>query len=83
MQVAQYIIGSVLILLTLGLVFVILKQQGKDKSLSGTITGGASDTFFGRSGGAGKDKLYARMTIIGSVLFVVLAIVLSILITIS
>ncbi len=73
-MVAQYIIGGILIALSIVLVGLILMQTGKDKSLSGTLTGG-SDTYFGKSGGAKKDKVLTLLTIVCSVIFVVLTIV--------
>lgn len=80
-MVAQYIIGGVLIALAIGLVALILSQTGKDKSLSSTIAGGSSDTYFGKSGGSTKEKLFSRLTIAGSILFVVLSVVLTILVS--
>ena len=79
MQLLEYIIGGVLIALAVILVVVILSQTGKDKSLSGTIAGGSSDTYFGKSGGSAKERLLTRLTIVLSVLFVGLAVTLMIL----
>ncbi len=79
-MVAQYIIGGVLIALAVALIALILMQTGKDKSLSSTIAGGSADTYFGKSGGSTKEKLLSRLTIVGSILFVVLSVVLMILI---
>lgn len=79
-MVAQYIIGGILIALVVALVALILMQTGKDKSLSSTIAGGSADTYFGKSGGSTKEKLLTRFTIVGSILFVVLSVVLMILI---
>ena len=78
-MVVQYVIGSILILMSIVLSALILMQTGKDASLSSTLAGGA-DTFFGRSGGEKKDKILARLTVIGSIIFVILTIVLVILI---
>ena len=77
---AQYIIGGLLLALAVALVVIILKQTGKDKGLSGTLAGG-SDTFFGKSGGSTKDKLLFRVTVVLSILFVVLSVVLTILVS--
>ena len=79
-MVAVYIIGGVMVLLAILLTAMILMQTGKDQGLSSAISGGSSDTFFGRSGGSKKEKWLFRFTLIGSVLFVVLSIVLTILI---
>ncbi|MBR3893811.1 MAG: preprotein translocase subunit SecG [Clostridia bacterium] len=79
MEVAQWIIGSALILLSVVMTVLILMQTGKDEGLSGAISGGSSDTFFGRSGGSKKEKWLSRVTIILSIVFVVLAVALVIL----
>lgn len=76
MPTIAYVLGSILLALTVFLVILILKQTGKEKGLSGTITGGSSETFFGKSGGDSKDKLLSTLTIIGTVLFVAITIVL-------
>ncbi len=78
-----YVIGSVMIALAIFLTAIILKQTGKEKGLSGSIAGGSTETFFGKNGGNAKDKLLSKLTVIGSVVFVVLAITLTILVTVS
>lgn len=78
-----YVIGSVMIALAIFLTAIILKQTGKEKGLSGSITGGSTETFFGKNGGNAQDKLLSKLTVIGSVVFVVLAITLTILVTLS
>ena len=80
-MVAVYVIGSIMIALAIVLSIVILMQTGKDKSLSSTLAGGASETFFGRSGGSSKDKILFRITVVGSILFVILTVVLTILVS--
>ena len=80
-MVAITIIGIILVLLAVTLTVMILLQTGKEKGLSGTISGGSSDTYFGRSGGSKKEKWLFRLTLIGSIVFVVLTVVLTILIT--
>lgn len=77
---AQYIIGGLLLAIAVALVVIILQQTGKDKGLSGTLAGG-SDTFFGKSGGSTKDKMLFRVTVVLSVLFVILSVVLTILVS--
>ena len=80
-MVAITIIGIILVLLAVTLTVMILLQTGKEKGLSGTISGGSSDTYFGRSGGSKKEKWLFRFTLVGSIIFVVLTIVLTILLT--
>lgn len=73
--VLQYVLGSILILLSLVLVAVILFQSAKDRHLSGTIAGG-TETFFGKSKGKTTDKLLAKLTIIVSVVVVLITVAL-------
>ena len=73
--VLQYVLGSILILLSVVLVAVILFQSAKDKRLSGTIAGGA-ETFFGKSKGKSTDKILSKITIAVSVLVVLITIAL-------
>lgn len=73
MGVAEIILGIVLLVLAVALVALVLMQQGKDKKLSGAIAGG-SDTFYGKSGGAGKDKILSVTTTVCAVAFVVIVI---------
>lgn len=73
MGVAEIILGIVLLLLAVALIALVLMQQGKDKRLSGAIAGG-SDTFYGKSGGAGKDKILSIATTVCAIVFVVIVI---------
>lgn len=62
-----------LILLSIVLVVAVLMQSSKDHKLSGAIAGGA-DTFFGKTKGNNMDKVFSKVTIVGSALFVVIII---------
>ena len=42
-------IGIILLLAALFLIVAVLLQSGKDKGLSGSISGGSSDTYFGKT----------------------------------
>ena len=75
-----YILGALLIALSIALIVLVLFQSGKDKGLSGTIAGGA-ETFFGKSKGSSMDKWLSKLTIAVSVVIVVIVIALVILIT--
>ena len=79
MPTIELILGIVLAVLSLGLVIAVLMQPGKDKRLSGAIAGGA-DTFFGKTKGNTMDKLFSKLTIIGSALFVVIIVAMYVLI---
>lgn len=72
-------LAIVLLLLSVGLVVTVLMQSSKDHKLSGAISGGA-DTFFGKTKGNTLDKLFSKLTIIGSSVFVVIVVAMYVLI---
>ena len=73
-----YILGIVLMVLSVALVAIILKQSGKDKGL-GTL-GGSAETYFGKKNSNSKEALLSKLTIALSVAIVVIVIVMVILI---
>ena len=75
MVAVQYVLGISLIVMALALVLLVLFQSSKDKSLSGSITGGSSDTYYGQNKGRSRDKLLARATIVVAALFIVTLVV--------
>ena len=77
-QIGQFVLGFVLIALAVAIVILVLMQSGKEKGLSGTITGGSSDTFFSKNGGKSKDKLLSTITVIASIIMVVLTVAMTI-----
>ena len=70
MLALQYVLGISLIVLALGLVLLVLFQSGKDTRMSGTISGGGSDTYYGQNKGRSRDKLLSRLTIVFGLVFV-------------
>ena len=75
-----YVLGSVLMVLSVALIILVLMQSGKDKGLSGTIAGGA-ETFFGKNKSSTLDKVLSRITIVLSIAIVAIVIALIIVIT--
>ncbi len=73
MGALEIVLGIVLLVMAVALIALVLMQQGKDKKLSGAIAGG-SDTFYGKSKGADKDKKLSIATAIIAVAFVVIVI---------
>ena len=71
-----YLVVTLYVLTCLVLVLVILLQQGKGGDIANAFGGGASQAAFGARSGA---TVLSRATAIGAVIFVVGAIVLSIL----
>ncbi|MBS3421056.1 preprotein translocase subunit SecG [Staphylococcus aureus] len=65
-----------LIIDCIGLITVVLLQEGKSSGLSGAISGGA-EQLFGKQKQRGVDLFLNRLTIILSILFFVLMICIS------
>ena len=71
----SYILGGLLIAVSLFLVIAVLLQSSKSKGISGTIAGGA-ETFFGKTKGTSIDKLLSKLTVVVSILVVLVTIAL-------
>lgn len=67
--------GIILIIAAIALVILVLLQGGKDKGLSGAISGGASDTYLGRNGAGTKEKRLAKLTLIVAIIFAVIVLI--------
>lgn len=67
-------LGIAMIVIAVFLVIAVLMQSGKDKKLSGSITGGGSDTYFGKNKGRSWDKILSRATLVLSIVFAVLVV---------
>lgn len=67
------------VIITIFLIVVVLLQQSKQNGLSGAITGGSSDTFFGKNRGRTMDAILAKWTAVAAILFLVTSIALFIL----
>ena len=74
MSVIEYVIGGVIILVSLIIIGVILLQQGRRAGINGAISGGA-DTFLSKNKARTADASLARWTKYIAILFFVLAIV--------
>ena len=61
MSVWEYILGAVLIVISVVLVIIVLLQQSKQQGLSGAIAGGA-DTFFGKNKGRTMEAKLEKIT---------------------
>ena len=81
MLALTWILGIVLILIAVGISVVVAMQSTNEGGLSGTISGGSSDSFFGKSKTMTKERLLSRITLIASIVFVVLVLAMVILVT--
>ncbi|MBQ9780716.1 MAG: preprotein translocase subunit SecG [Clostridia bacterium] len=68
MGVIEIVLGFVLIAFALGISVLVALQPGKDRQ-SAAISGGASDTFFGKSKAHQREKKLEKWTILVSVVF--------------
>jgi len=66
-------------LICLVLIIIILKQESKGDGLSSVITGENSESFFSKNKGLSKERFLSKLTVVLSVFFAVVAIVLSVL----
>ena len=74
MSVLEYIVGAVIILVSLAIILIVIFQQGRRAGINGVISGGA-DTFLSKTKARTWDARLARMTKYFAIAFFVLAIV--------
>lgn len=75
-----YILGGFVIALAVVISVLVAKQSTKEDGLSSAIAGSSGgDNFFGKTKTLTKDRLMSRLTLIFSIVFVVLVLVLTIL----
>ncbi len=75
MTVLNTILTVVFIILSIAITVVVLMQEGKSAGL-GAIAG-AADTYWGRNKGRSMEGMLVKLTRIGVVLFLLLAMVLN------
>lgn len=74
MQWYDYLLGTIMILVSLVIIAMILLQQGRRAGINGAISGGA-DTFLSKNKARSLDAKLARFTKFVALFFFVLAIV--------
>ena len=79
MTALKVILGIFYMLICLVLISIILKQESKGDGLSSVITGENSESFFSKNKGLSKERFLSKLTVVLSVFFAVVAIVLSVL----
>ncbi|MBE6555031.1 MAG: preprotein translocase subunit SecG [Ruminococcaceae bacterium] len=73
MQALEWVMGISILVMAVFLVIAVLLQSGKDKKLSGTITGG-SETYLSKSKGHSRDKILSIATTVVAIVFSVLVV---------
>ena len=75
----EYILGGVLIVISIALIILVLLQESKQQGLSGAIAGGA-DTFFGKNKGRTMEAKLEKLTKVCCAAFVILTLATTLLI---
>lgn len=75
----EYILGGVLIVISIALIILVLLQESKQQGLSGAIAGGA-DTFFGKNKGRTMEAKLEKLTKVFCAAFVILTLATTLLI---
>ena len=70
----EYILGAVLIVISIILIILVLLQESKQQGLSGAIAGGA-DTFFGKNKGRTMEAKLEKITKVLCTAFIILTLV--------
>ena len=76
MEILRVIVTVVYVLICIGLVAVVLMQEGKSAGLSGAING-VADTYWGKNKGRSMEGALSKITKILAALFLVLSVVLN------
>ena len=66
----EYVLLAILLLAAVFIIVAVIFQKSADEGLSGTIAGG-NETFYGKEKSAHTDKLWFKLTLIVSIVFVV------------
>ena len=75
MRPLQIVFGIVLILLALAIIVLVMVQESNQQGLSGAISGGSSESFFGKNKGRTDEAKKAFLTKILATVFMVLALI--------
>ncbi len=75
MTTSQVVFGIILILLAIAIVVLVMVQESNQQGLSGAISGGSSESFFGKNKGRTDEAKKAFLTKILATAFMVLALI--------
>jgi preprotein translocase subunit SecG len=74
MEAVAIILAVIDILVCIGLVLLVVFQEGNSKGLG--IIGGGAETFFGKSKGRSIDAILKKLTSVAALVFAILTIIL-------
>ena len=72
----KIVVGIILIVFSVFLVVAVMLQEGKMKGLGGAISGGSSDTYFGKNKSVTRQKFLSRLTLVVAIVFTVIVVAL-------
>jgi len=76
----KLVLGIVYLIICAIIIVLVCMQESKTEGLSGAITGENTESFYGKSkGGMSREKFLIKLTIVLSVTFAVVAVILSVL----
>ena len=76
MEVLRIVVTVLFVLVCLGLIVVVLMQEGKNAGLSGSING-VADTYWGKNKGRSMEGALTKITKVLAALFIVISVVLN------
>lgn len=76
MEILRVIVTIAFVLICLGLIVVVLMQEGKSAGLSGSING-VADTYWGKNKGRSMEGALVKITKVLAALFILVSIVLN------
>lgn len=76
MEILRVLVTVVYVLICIGLVVVVLMQEGKSAGLSGAING-VADTYWGKNKGRSMEGALVKITRILAASFIILSVVLN------
>lgn len=78
LDILKVILGVFFLVVCVAVIVIILMQRTKEAGLGGAITGQTTESFYSKTkGGMSKEKFLMQLTIVLSVCFAVVAVVLS------
>lgn len=72
MTILEIVASILLFICAIGLIIIVLSQQGKDAYLGGAIAGGAAESFLGKNKANSLDKMLTRLTRVLAIVVVAL-----------
>ena len=76
MTALKVVLGIFYMLICLIVIIIILMQESKSDGLSSVITGENTESFYNKNKGLSKDRFLSKLTVVLSIFFAVVAIVL-------